>query len=86
VLLGDNIRSVTPHRIVGTGDVEFCVRVQRQVEKACLKIGNFEKKFKVVSPTEVIKVTLEQPELAEFWDKGKIAVSCVEKKKEKSDG
>jgi NADPH-dependent 2,4-dienoyl-CoA reductase/sulfur reductase-like enzyme len=86
VLLGENIRSVTPHRIVGTGDVEFSIRAQSQVENAYLEIGNFGKKYKVLSPTEVVKVTLEQSDLAEFWDKGEISVSCAEKDKEDSDG
>jgi len=86
VLLGENIRTILPHRIVGTGDVEFSLRVQNPMEKAYLKVGNFEKKYKVLSPTEVVKVTLRQSELARFWDKGEILASCSENQKEDFDG
>ncbi len=81
VVQGENIRTVTPHKIVGKEEVEFALRVQRPIQKAELRIGEFTKKYRVLSPTEVVKVTLEPPELEPFLQKGQIEVSCVERKK-----
>ena len=81
VVQGENIRTVTPHKIVGKEEVEFAIRVQRPIQKAELRIGEFTKKYRVLSPTEVVKVTLERPELEPFLQKGQIEVSCVERKK-----
>lgn len=44
VMAGEYIRSVTPHRIVGKGPVEFAIRVQNSMEKAEFRIGAHTKK------------------------------------------
>jgi NADPH-dependent 2,4-dienoyl-CoA reductase/sulfur reductase-like enzyme len=81
VVQGENIRTVTPHIIVGTEEVEFAIRVLSPIQKAELRIGDFTKKYRVLSPTEVVKVTLDPSELEPFLLKGGIEVSCVERKK-----
>jgi len=84
VVPGENIRTVTPHRIVGAEKVEFAVRVQRPIEKAELMVGEYRKKYRVMSPTEVIKVTLKPSDLEACWESGQITVSCSERGKEKA--
>jgi len=81
VVPGENVRSVTPHKIVGYENVELALRVQQPIEKAELKVGDYRKKYRVVSPTEVLKVTLEQSDLEAFWESGEITVSCSEREK-----
>lgn len=86
VVAGDNIRTVTPHKIVGMGSAEIALRVQNPIEKAEVKIGDYRKKFKVVSPTEVVKIRLDQKELDAFRASGEITVSCYQRKgKEKEE-
>ena len=80
-MAGENIWSVTPHRIIGKGLVEFAIGVQNPMEKAELRIGAHTKKYRVLSPREVLKVTLEPSELEPFMEKGPIEVSCAERKK-----
>ena len=85
---GDNIRTVTPHKIVGTESVEFALRVREPVEKAEVRVGDYRKKFKVVSPTEVVKISIKQKDLDMFWESGEITVSCYKRngrEKEKND-
>ncbi len=86
VIVGENIRTVTPHRIVGAEKVEFAVRVQRPIEKAELLVGGYRKKYRVISPTEVIKVTLKPSDLESCWESGQITVSCSERRKEENHG
>lgn len=76
VISGENVRTVTPHKIIGTEPVEFALRVYEPVEKAEVRVGDYRKKFKVVSPTEVVKISLEQKDLDLFREKGEITVSC----------
>ena len=88
VIPGDNIRTVTPHKIVGTESVEFALRVREPVEKAEVRVGDYRKKFKVVSPTEVVKISIKQKDLDMFWESGEITVSCYKRtgmEKEKND-
>ena len=80
----DNIRTVTPHKIVGNDPVEFALRVQEPIQNAELKIGKKRKKFRVLSPTEVIKITLQQEDLEPYWQDGQVEVSCIQRKKEKA--
>jgi len=84
VVPGENIRTVTPHRIVGVEKVEFAVRVQRPIEKAELMVGEYRKKYRVMSPTEVVKVTLKPSDLEACWESGQITVSCSERRKEET--
>ena len=84
VVPGENIRTVTPHRIVGVEKVEFAVRVQRPIEKAELMVGEYRKKYRVMSPTEVVKVTLKPSDLETCWESGQITVSCSERRKEEA--
>ena len=84
VLLGENIRTVTPHRIVGTESAEIAVRVERPIENAELMVGKYRKKYRVLSPTEVIKVTLKPSDLETCWECGELTVSCSERRKEKA--
>jgi NADPH-dependent 2,4-dienoyl-CoA reductase/sulfur reductase-like enzyme len=85
VIPGENIRSITPHRIIGNEAVEFALRVQEPIQKPELRIGEVRKKFRILSPTEVVKVTLEPSETQPYREKGRIEVSCCERKKEEAD-
>jgi pyruvate/2-oxoglutarate dehydrogenase complex dihydrolipoamide dehydrogenase (E3) component len=80
VVQGDNIRTLTPHKIVGTEEVEFAMRVRQPVQKAELRIGEFTKKYRVLSPTEVVKITLGRSDFEPFIKKGEIEVSCIQRK------
>jgi NADPH-dependent 2,4-dienoyl-CoA reductase/sulfur reductase-like enzyme len=82
VIPGENIRTITPHKIVGSEDVEFALRVQNPIQNAELRIGEKTKKFRVLSPTEVVTVTIKPSEMKACRESGKIEVSCYERKKE----
>ena len=82
VISGENIRTVTPHKIVGKEPVEFAVRVRHPIQKAELRVGGFQKKFRVLSPTQVVKVVLAPSDIEPFRETGKIEVTCNERKKE----
>jgi NADPH-dependent 2,4-dienoyl-CoA reductase/sulfur reductase-like enzyme len=86
VVPGANIRTVTPHRIVGKGAVEFALRVQEPIQNGELVIGKKRKKFRVLSPTEVVKLTLQQDDLEPHWKSGQVEVTCIERKKENAHG
>ena len=81
VVPGENVRSVTPHRVVGNDTVEFALRVQEPMQNVDLKIGKKRKKFRVLSPTEVVKMELQPDDLKSHWKSGRIDVSCVEREK-----
>ena len=76
VVAGENVRTVTPHRVVGSGDVEFALRVKEPLRGAEVKIGDVRRKFRVLSPTEVIRLTLRPSDLAEARKAGTVEVSC----------
>lgn len=86
VIPGDNIRTVTPHKIVGAEEVEFAIRVQQPIYKAELTIGSFRKKYKVLSPTQVVKVNLKPSEIEPHFENSRIEVSCCARRKESADG
>jgi NADPH-dependent 2,4-dienoyl-CoA reductase/sulfur reductase-like enzyme len=77
---GENIRTVTPQRIVGGEEVEFAIRVQQSMQKAELRIGEFRKKYRVLSPAEVVKITLGPSDIEPCMKKGEIDVSCIQRK------
>ena len=81
VVPGDNIRTATPHRIVGTESVELALRVREPIERAEVRAGDYRKKFRVVSPTEVVKIMLEPKDLSAFREKGEMTVSCYQRGK-----
>ncbi len=85
VLSGENVKTVTPHKICGTDPVEITLRVDEIIEKAQLKVGNFRKNYKVVSPTEVVKVILQRSDFEEFSQCGEITVSCSKRRKGKKN-
>ena len=82
---GENIRSVTPHRIVAGDDVECAIRVQRPLGRAELRIGELKKKLKAASPSEVIKVRLKPEDIEKYWKAGTIQVSCTKRQGKESD-
>lgn len=84
VVPGENIRTVTPHKIVGTESAEIALRVQRPIEKAELSLGQYRKKYLVLSPNEVVKITLKPSDLEPYWECGELTVTCSERRKEKS--
>jgi len=84
VIPGENIMTVTPHKIVGTESAEIALRVQRPIEKAELLVGEYRKKYRVISPTEVVKITLKPSDLEACWDCGELTVSCSERRKEET--
>ncbi len=86
VLSGENIKTVTPQKIVGFEDVELALRVQQPVEDAELIVGNYSKKYRVISPTELIKVVAKSSDLETFWESGEITVSCHKRRKDKVNG
>ena len=61
---GRNIRSIVPQTISGQNDVTFYIRVKEMEEKVRLKVGDiYHRAFRVVKPSEMIKVDLLQKEL-----------------------
>ncbi len=82
VIAGDNIRTVTPHKIVGDGEVEFAIRVRAPIQNAELKIGEKRKKYRILSPTQVVKITLTPAAIEAYRASGQIEVSCSELKQE----
>jgi len=82
VLPGENIRTVTPHRIVGMDKAEIALRVQEPMYKAEVRVGDYRKKYRVVSPTEVVKISLESSDLEAFREAGELTVSCYQRGKE----
>jgi NADPH-dependent 2,4-dienoyl-CoA reductase/sulfur reductase-like enzyme len=85
VVIGENIRSATPQRIIGLEGIELALRVKKPLENAELTIGHCHKKYRVLSPTEVIKVTLSPSDLKTGWERGDIEVVCYGKQKRKND-
>lgn len=83
VIPGDNVRTVLPHRIVGKDDVQLTVRVKAPLHKAALVIGGFKKTFRIMSPTQVLKIALPAIQIEKAKAKGKnLVVSCVPADKE----
>jgi len=61
---GWNIRSIVPQMISGQNDITFYIRVKEMEEKVRLKVGDiYHRAFRVVKPSEMIKVNLLQKEL-----------------------
>lgn len=82
VLVGENINRVTPQKIVGSEEVELLLRVRQPMESVELTIGeHFRKKYRVLTPTEIVKAVLKPSDLAEHFESGEITVSCRSKKK-----
>ena len=79
VVCGENIKSVAPQKIVGFDKVELALRVQRPLENVDLFVGNSHKRYRVISHTEVIKVSLTPLELKPYWESGKLEASCHER-------
>jgi thioredoxin reductase len=64
---GRNIRSVVPQTISGQEDVTFYIRVKEMEEKVRLRLGDiYHRAFRVVKPSEMIKVSLLQNELGKL--------------------
>lgn len=81
VFCGENVKSVTPQKIVGFEEAELALRVREPVENAELIVGNYRKRYRVIGPTEVIKVTLKPADLEECWESGQVTVSCRERRR-----
>jgi thioredoxin reductase len=82
VLVGENINRVTPQKIVGPEEVELLLRVREPMENVELAIGeHFRKKYRVLTPTEIVKAVLKPSDLAEHFESGEIKVSCRSRKK-----
>jgi NADPH-dependent 2,4-dienoyl-CoA reductase/sulfur reductase-like enzyme len=81
VFSGENVKTVTPQKIVGFEEAELALRVREPVENAELIVGNYHKRYRVISPTEVIKVTLKPSDLEICWESGQVTVSCRERRK-----
>ena len=61
---GRNIRSIVPQAISGRNDVTLYIRVKDMEEKVRLRVGDiYNQAFRVVKPSEMIKVNLLQKEL-----------------------
>lgn len=61
---GSNIRSIVPQTISGQNDVTLYVRIKEMEEEVQLRIGDvYHQAFRVVKPSEMIKVNLLQKEL-----------------------
>ena len=85
VVPGENIRTVTPHKIVGRDKAEIALRVREPIYKAEVRVGEYRKKYRVVSPTEVVKIGLEPSDLEAFREAGEMTVSCHQRGKEEND-
>lgn len=61
---GRNIRSIVPQTISGQNEVTLYIRVKDMEEKVRLRVGDIHNQaFRVVKPSEMIKVNLTQKEL-----------------------
>ncbi len=67
---GRNIRSIVPQTISGQNDVTFYIRVKEMEEKVQLRVGDiYHRAFRVVKPSEMIKVNLLQKDLKKLKEK-----------------
>jgi len=75
---GRNIRSIVPQAISGQYDVTLYIRVKEMEEKVRLVAGDiYNQTFRVVKPSEMIKVNLLQNELNPLKDKtSELIVEC----------
>ena len=64
---------------------EIALRVREPIYKAEVRVGEYRKKYRVVSPTEVVKIGLEPSDLEAFREAGEMTVSCHQRGKEESD-
>jgi NADPH-dependent 2,4-dienoyl-CoA reductase/sulfur reductase-like enzyme len=85
VIAGENVRSLTPHKIVGLEGAELALRVKQLVENAEIVVGNKRRRYRAISPTEVMKINLSPSDLSQFWECGKISVSCLRRQNEEVD-
>lgn len=77
IIVDENIKSVAPQRIVGEDGVELSFRVQQPIEGAELRIGNhFQKKYRALTPNEIVKVFMKSSDLTEYFGPGNLVVSC----------
>jgi len=75
---GRNIRYVVPQTISGRDEVTLYIRVKEMEEKVELKVGSiFSQLFKVVKPSEMIKVDLSQRGLNDLKEEiRELVVEC----------
>jgi NADPH-dependent 2,4-dienoyl-CoA reductase/sulfur reductase-like enzyme len=77
VASGKNIKCVVPQKIVGFEGAELTLRVSQPMENAELVVGNhYKKKYRVVTPSEVIKIALNPSDLSQYFATGELEVSC----------
>lgn len=79
---GEGVRSVTPQRITASGSVELTVRVRQPLENAEITIGKYRKKYKVVSPTEMLKIRLKPSDVGASRETGSLSIACCPRKGE----
>jgi len=79
VIAGENIKSLTPQKIIGFEDIELVIRVQQPIEGAELIVGNKRKRYKVITHSEVIKVNIKASSLETLRKKGRVKISCFKR-------
>ncbi|MFC1861630.1 hypothetical protein ACFLYL_05115, partial [Chloroflexota bacterium] len=60
-------------------DVELSIRVKHPVENAVLIAGNHRKKYKILVPSEIVKIPLKSSDLGGYFEGGELEISCQER-------
>lgn len=72
---GENVGIVFPRRYVSSEDLVLYIRSKRPMEKATLVVGNFERRFEDIMPSEMIRIKIPSQKISNFE---KITVSLKE--------
>lgn len=63
---GENVGVLFPRRYVSGEDLTVYLRSKRPIEKATLVVGNFERKYEDIMPSEMIRVKIPSQKLTGF--------------------
>lgn len=64
--IGENVGVIFPRRYVSGEDLVLYVRSKKPIEKATLVVGNFERRFEDVMPSEMIRVKIPSVKIMGF--------------------
>lgn len=64
--IGENVGVIFPRRYVSGEDLVLYVRSKKPIEKATLVVGNFERRFEDVMPSEMIRVKIPSVKIIGF--------------------
>ncbi|MFN3283215.1 MAG: NAD(P)/FAD-dependent oxidoreductase [Pseudothermotoga sp.] len=63
---GENVGVIFPRRYVSGEDLVLYIRSKKPIEKATLVVGNFERKFEDVMPSEMVRVKIPSVKIMGF--------------------